>query len=189
MWNTVDGRSSHMHSQTRSVANRQIRLKLKKKMVKTEVMWNNAEVFKKQTFLVAFPTKNAADQRIWFQCQLPLRFPKGITKFKFNRKIAQTAPCINCTFCWNRTKLPNSWERHQNPWQGRTQKPALLPSSRSLIKLAECCIQQLKVMWSPEFLTCICCWGNRWKKPSFCFPSSLSPTTFYILTKHQWLLY
>lgn len=150
MWNTVEGRSSHTHSQRGSVANRQIQVKLTRKMVKTEVTWNSTEVFKNQTFLVALPTKNAADRRIWFQCQLPLRFPKWITEFKFNRKIAQTAPCINCIFCWNRKKmLPSSWERQQIPWQGRTQKSALLPSSRSLIKLTKCRIQQLKVMWYP----------------------------------------
>lgn len=108
-----------------------------------------------------------------------LRSPKWITELKFNRKIAQTAPCINCTFCWNRTKLPNSWERHQNPWQGRTQKPAPLPSSRSLIKLAECCIQRLKVMWSPWVSHMYVLLRQRMKKKnSFCFPTSLPYTHF-----------
>lgn len=51
------GRSIYMHSQTGSVTNRQVSLKLAKMMIKTKVIWNSTEVFKKKTFLIAFPTK------------------------------------------------------------------------------------------------------------------------------------
>lgn len=159
-------------------------------MVKTEVTWNSAEVFKKQTFLVALPTKNAADRRIWFQCQLPLRFPKWITEFKFNRKIAQTALRINCAFCWNRTKCYLAPERDIKSLTRENTKV----SSPSIVKIPHKTRQvpypTTESYVVPLGLSHVCVARATDEKKNHHFASQLvSPTHILYTEKHQLLLY
>lgn len=62
------------------------------------------------------------------------------------------------------------------PDRGEHKKPALLPSSRSLIKLAECCIQRLKVMWSPWVSHMYVLLRQRMKKKIHFASQLVSPT-------------
>lgn len=183
MWNTVEGRSSHTHSQKGSVGTRKIQVKLTRRWLKQK--WHEIALksLKSKHFSLLCQLKMQQIGESGFSVNFLSGFLNELLNSNLTGKLLKQHYALIVLSAGTEQNATWLLRETSNPWQGRTQKSALLPSSRSLIKLAKCRIQQLKVMWSPWVSHTYVLLRQQMKKKNHHFASQLVSPTHILYTE------